>query len=705
NGSRYRVHRSTGVKGGAATQLERYDAQSGQWVPEADRARDANAYIERVLGMDFEAFTRSVLLPQGQFHQFVAGRPEERSEVLNEILRLDVYGRMVRAANELASREKNEEARIGELLAGPLADATPENLREKQRLLKELDGHAKAASRLKQALAEASELAASLARLREQHGEASGQAERAERQLTAARSLLESGQEDMRQLEQRIKEVEKALGANQYDDQLYARLSAARVAAEGVQALQKREADLERTLAEKQQTLQKAEASCRQARKKEEAAGQERERCEAALREMERHHAAAYLLQNLKVGDPCPVCNKPLMELPEFEAGGLKQARAALERTKSAEEAARRAATQAESQFSARQTELAAAEESLQQCREDLSGRLSSLQELAGGTEISFEQIQAALAAQTQAREEKETLERERQELQSESQTKATQLATAAANLTRFQEELERCQKVQGSLEDELAKGEADLRRRASEQGWPDIAQALQESADVKPLFERQLRDCEREVASLQEQIGATRSEIAAIQRGIEQARELRERQETARKQAANARELAGLLQANNFQAYIREHALRILAEDGSRHLNDLSRGRYNFAVAGQDFDIVDHWNGNEPRSVKTLSGGETFLASLALALALAERLPELGARGGRASLESLFIDEGFSNLDGETLDVVATALEVLGGDGQRMVGVITHLPALAERMPARIIVQKSEAGSRLVKE
>ena len=133
-----------------------------------------------------------------------------------------------------------------------------------------------------------------------------------------------------------------------------------------------------------------------------------------------------------------------------------------------------------------------------------------------------------------------------------------------------------------------------------------------------------------------------------------------------------DARELGLLLRANNFQAFVREQALAVLAEDGSRHLNSLSRGRYDFSVDGQDFSIVDHWNADDARSVRTLSGGETFLASLALALALAERLPELGAAAGgqAASLESLFIDEGFANLDSETLDVVASALEALGADG-----------------------------------
>ena len=85
---------------------------------------------------------------------------------------------------------------------------------------------------------------------------------------------------------------------------------------------------------------------------------------------------------------------------------------------------------------------------------------------------------------------------------------------------------------------------------------------------------------------------------------------------------------------------------------------------------------------------MRTLSGGETFQASLALALALSAQMSALAAAGA-ARLDSIFLDEGFGTLDPETLEVVATTLETLA-QGQRMVGVITHVAALAERVPVR---------------
>jgi exonuclease SbcC len=119
-------------------------------------------------------------------------------------------------------------------------------------------------------------------------------------------------------------------------------------------------------------------------------------------------------------------------------------------------------------------------------------------------------------------------------------------------------------------------------------------------------------------------------------------------------------------------------------------------------ARAEQDFFVVDAWNGDSIRSVRTLSGGETFLASLALALALAEGLADLASGGDTGqALESLFLDEGFGTLDPEALAQVVQALDALHG-GKRMVGIVTHIPELAAQLPARVEVRRDEGTARL---
>ena len=97
-------------------------------------------------------------------------------------------------------------------------------------------------------------------------------------------------------------------------------------------------------------------------------------------------------------------------------------------------------------------------------------------------------------------------------------------------------------------------------------------------------------------------------------------------------------------------------------------------------------------------RGARTLSGGETFLASLSLALALADNIADLAPEGA-ARIESMFLDEGFGTLDPGTLDVVAGAMEELASNG-RMIGIVTHVADLAERMPAQFRVTKGPATS-----
>ena len=85
----------------------------------------------------------------------------------------------------------------------------------------------------------------------------------------------------------------------------------------------------------------------------------------------------------------------------------------------------------------------------------------------------------------------------------------------------------------------------------------------------------------------------------------------------------------------------------------------------------------------------------------MALALALAESIAELNSASGAVALESLFLDEGFSTLDAETLSTVADAIQLLQ-DGKRLIGIVTHVQSLADEMPARIEIEKTVNGSRI---
>jgi len=155
-------------------------------------------------------------------------------------------------------------------------------------------------------------------------------------------------------------------------------------------------------------------------------------------------------------------------------------------------------------------------------------------------------------------------------------------------------------------------------------------------------------------------------------------------------------------LTVKGFERWLMEEAMIDLVDRATERLLELSGGQYSLAAEETTFRIIDHRNADEVRDASTLSGGETFLASLALALALSDNIAEMASDGAPA-LEAIFLDEGFGTLDPDTLDIVASAMEELGASG-RMVAVITHIRDLAERMPVRFEVAKGASTSTVTR-
>ena len=171
---------------------------------------------------------------------------------------------------------------------------------------------------------------------------------------------------------------------------------------------------------------------------------------------------------------------------------------------------------------------------------------------------------------------------------------------------------------------------------------------------------------------------------------------------EALRVEKSVASELGRLLRADGFERWLLAEAVGDLVIRASERLLALSNGQFSFDPDGSDFDVCDHHNADQVRQAKSLSGGETFLASLALALALSDSHADLAPEGA-PGLDSLFLDEGFGTLDPETLDVTAAAIEELGASG-RMVAIVTHIRELAERMPLRFEVTKSPTTSTVTR-
>jgi exonuclease SbcC len=233
-------------------------------------------------------------------------------------------------------------------------------------------------------------------------------------------------------------------------------------------------------------------------------------------------------------------------------------------------------------------------------------------------------------------------------------------------------------------------RAEAELLAVAREYG-------VDEASAEQSLSE--LRRSEREAAA-----GAVKAEAEAEQaaRRLKEREDLEERIRDDREHIAVLETLGRDLRANHFGEFLVQETLEILALRASDELRRISDGRYSLVPHEGDFSVVDHANADEERSVKTLSGGETFMASLSLALALSRHVGELAGEGLGAKLEAVFIDEGFGTLDPETLEEVIDALERLRED-ELLVGVISHVPSLAERVRSGLEVQKNGGRSTIV--
>lgn len=211
------------------------------------------------------------------------------------------------------------------------------------------------------------------------------------------------------------------------------------------------------------------------------------------------------------------------------------------------------------------------------------------------------------------------------------------------------------------------------------------------------------LADLEAQRSALSEQIGAHRALLAqdAQQRTNQQALFAQIGQQTADTDVWQRLDaLIGSSKGDKFRKFAQGLTLDHLLQLANQHLARL-HGRYLLRrkTTGElELEIVDAWQGDTARDTRTLSGGEGFLVSLALALALSDLVSH------KTSIDSLFLDEGFGTLDGDTLEVALTALDSLNASG-KMIGIISHVEALKERIPAQIRVVKGGGvgHSRLV--
>jgi DNA repair protein SbcC/Rad50 len=225
----YRIVRTARASGGAPqTRLESRNGKG--WEALGDRSREVEEQVRQIVGLDYDAFTRSVVLPQGQFDAFLKGRPDERRKILVALLNLQVYEQMHTLANRRATEARHESEFLARQLATEYADATPGHL---EALRVELLGAEKERDdlgRQQEAVRQGLEVAARVREARRNRDAIEADCTSEQARTRAAEATLGEADERHEELERRREAHEAALAAVSFDPDRYALLLGARPA-------------------------------------------------------------------------------------------------------------------------------------------------------------------------------------------------------------------------------------------------------------------------------------------------------------------------------------------------------------------------------------------------------------------------------------------------------------------------------------------
>jgi exonuclease SbcC len=676
---------------------------------------DMTCAVELLTGLPFEHFTQCVVLPQGRFAEFLHASGGDRQELLIRILGMDVYRSIAKLANQRATAAAYRLAGISGQLAA-VSDITDDELEAArsrvaalEELLETLDREAPGLERVEserqeaaRAAAEANARAEALAAVKMPAG-----AEKLSVEYAEARTALERVEAELRT------NLEKLDAARRARDGL-----PERALVEGLLAKRDRSDHLRVELVRGEEERAAAQRRVRAAEEALDAAERRATEAEAALERTRREHTAADLAAHLVEGEPCPVCRQKVRKRPQLEIPlALEDA------LRMRDDAVRQRDTRRNEAEVARR-EAARIEQRVEQLTHDLETIAKELQDKPGREDLvatthAIQQADAELElarnAETSARQRVDRAKRKEVDARRSRDRGSEELDRTRDDLSRRGLEpppAERDDLVQDWRA--LLEWAAAQVGEQQEQAATHRAAAAAAERRLREALDRQLAACAARDVRVDRSTGrprdaclvelaTSRATATRLEHDLRTATTLRAEEGTVSRQRTVANNLALHLDARHFERWLMNRALRVLADAATRRLRELSRDAYSLTLdARNDFQVIDHRNADQPRPAKTLSGGETFLASLSLALALADHVADF-ASGGAARLDALFLDEGFGTLDAETLDIVASAIEELGSQG-RMVGIVTHVRELAERIPIRFEVRKVGGGSTVEK-
>lgn len=694
----------------AAAELRYPDArQPVTKTGEVDRA------VKELLGLDYKQFTQIAMIAQGQFRKFLDTNTDERSKIFRELFHTEFYQslqeRLKREALDKYKECEELQRRTAQFLSGISCADYPEQAAKlalwRQQEFRGCAGEALELVDVVIKLDEAKQAqnAAAKSELDEQQRALNAQLEGFS-QLAELESAVRSLQAQKERLQQQANSEAEAKAAR---ERQLAALESAWQEAQAAQLAAAQEQGEQQRLAARKRDLQDVQAML--ARYNEELAELEAKRAEyrecmqAYTEKKQKYDAldmaflqaqAGVLAATLKEHEACPVC------------GSLQHPRPAVLPQDTPTEQQVKQAQAAMTSAKAYLGDLAGQGRKLNAgCERQLQLTLDKSRELLGCAEP--EKLPACLQAeQRQTAEQTQALEARLRPLVQ----LARQEAQRAAAVTR--------QRASNAMADadaqkrvaELAKVEGQLQEKT---GQLEQQQRLVADVDEAALRAQgaELAAAQRELEQQDRRLYAAIENNKGITANVRQSTEsLRRSEEEYQSLKALADTMNGRLVGKkhvNLETYIQMHYFDKILRRANVRLLQMTSGQYELcresldndevktgnSKTGLDLVVHDHYSGRR-RSVKTLSGGESFMASLALALGLAD---EVQSSAGGIQLDAMFVDEGFGSLDDSALQQAVATLQGLS-EGRRLVGIISHVHDLMDMIDTQLVVTKRTNGA-----
>ena len=694
----------------AAAELRYPDArQPVTKTGEVDRA------VKELLGLDYKQFTQIAMIAQGQFRKFLDTNTDERSKIFRELFHTEFYQslqeRLKREALDKYKECEELQRRTAQFLSGISCDAYPEQAAKlalwRQQEFRGCAGEAlelvDAVMRLDEA--KQAQNAAAKSRLDEQQRALNAQLEGLS-QLAELENAVRTLQAQKERLQQQADSEAEAKAAR---EQQLAALESAWQEAQAAQLAAAQEQGEQQRLAARKRDLQDVQAML--ARYHEELAELEAKRAEyrecmkAYAEKKQKYDAldmaflqaqAGVLAATLKEHEACPVCGS----LQHPQPAVLPQDTPTEQQVKQAQ-AAMTSAKAYLGDLAGQGRKLNAG------CERQLQLTLDKSRELFGCAEP--EKLPACLQAeQQQTAEQMQELEARlrplmllaRQEAQRASAVTRQRASNAQADADA-QKRVAELAKVEGQLQEKMGQLEQQQRLVA------DVDEAALRAQGAE------LAAAQRELEQQDRRLYAALENNKSITANVRESTEsLRRSEEEYQSLKALADTMNGRLVGKkhvNLETYIQMHYFDKILRRANVRLLQMTSGQYELcrealdndevktgnSKTGLDLVVHDHYSGRR-RSVKTLSGGESFMASLALALGLAD---EVQSSAGGIQLDAMFVDEGFGSLDDSALQQAVATLQGLS-EGRRLVGIISHVHDLMDMIDTQLVVTKRTNGA-----